>query len=45
MAAQADGIGFLRSDAQEDTAARRTRSTRPVAPAAPAGEQLNLLAA
>jgi DNA (cytosine-5)-methyltransferase 1 len=45
MAAQADGIGFLRSDAQEDTAARRTRSTRPVGPAAPAGEQLNLLAA
>jgi DNA (cytosine-5)-methyltransferase 1 len=45
MAAQANGVGFLRSDTREDPAARRTRRTRPAAPTVPEGEQLNLLAA
>lgn len=44
LAAQADSIGFLRNDAKEDPASRRTRSTRPASPDAE-GEQLNLLLA
>jgi DNA (cytosine-5)-methyltransferase 1 len=43
MAAQTDGVGFLRADARDDPARERTRNTQPAA--SEEGEQLNLLAA
>jgi DNA (cytosine-5)-methyltransferase 1 len=42
MGAQADGIGFLRSDVKPEKTSRRTAGP---APTEPEGEQLNLLAA
>ena len=44
MAAQADSVGFMRSDTKVEKNGRRSRNKQ-AAPHDPGGEQLNLLAA